>query len=333
MSTWLLTADLQFDSFENYSTQTTGGITSRLKDMMETWYWMLDEAKSHKCKGIIAVGDIFDSRTVLELPVLDQVCRAVQAASDVMEVHFVAGNHDSYLRSPAINSLQVFSGKAHIWDKPGSRGTLGFLPWSEDMDWFAKQPKLLSTQGVEHLFSHVMVRGAVHSAAGGIPVETLRPDLFKSVWLGDVHEPTQLAPNVAYIGSPMQLDYGDAGGRRGVWIFNDKVPGVKQKWLENKISPRFHILSSPSVEGVRPIDFVRIRTDDAEIAALTMKHALTKTSHVETTYVESTDTKPRVDVRSSMEHEELLKKYCAFKGLDDNPELIATGLELLERAK
>lgn len=328
---WLLTADLQFDSFETYSTQTAGGITSRLQDMIVCWDSMMTLAVKNGCKGIIAVGDIFDSRTTLDLPVLDQVCRAVhRAAEHKLEVHIVAGNHDSYLRSPLINSLQVFKGMAMLWDKAGTDGELGFLPWTEDTDEFKKNARGLARLGAKFLFAHVLCQGAVHAAAGGIAVADLSPELYAGVYLGDVHEPIELTKKVRYIGSPMQLDYGDAGGKRGCRILDTKTG--KDTWHENTWSPRFHILTTPAVEGVKQGDFVRIKTDDAEIAAMTRAKLTKLTQWVETTYVESTDTKPRVDVRSSQEHREILERYCAFKGIED-AELIEVGLELLEKAK
>lgn len=326
---WLLTADLQFDSFENYSSQTAMGVTSRLRDMILCWKWMTEVAKQRKCNGIIVVGDIFDSRTVLELPVLDQVCRSFHETANDMAIHLVAGNHDSYLRSPAINSLQVFKGMATVWDAPGTSGVLGFLPWTDDVEAFKSNPAKLARKGAKFLFSHIMVKGAVHTAAGGISVEDLRPDLFQRIWLGDVHEPVEVRDRVAYIGSPMQLDYGDAGGKRGVRVFDDT--NGKHEWVENTESPRFHILTTPAVEGVRAGDFVRIKTDDAEIAAMTMAKVKGKTTWVETTYVEQNEAKPRVDVRSSMQQRAVLERYCAFKDYAD-PELIDVGMELLEKA-
>lgn len=331
MARWCLTADLQWDAYENFSTLTPLGVTTRLTDMVKCWRWITDTALKQKCEGIIAVGDIFDSRTVIDLSVLDQACRAVHASVRAgLRVIFVPGNHDSYLKSPVINSLQVFLGHCEVIEEPTMVKGLGFLPWMDDAKAFKQGVADLAGKGAEYLFAHVLVEGAVHKDAGGIPVKWLQPEKFKRVMLGDVHEPYEITEKVCYVGSPMQLDYGDAGGKRGIRILDTATN--KLTYVENTVSPRFHIVTGEQKAEIHDGDFVRIKTDDPMIAAHALAAAKAKTKWVETTFVEVGDSKPRIDVRSSHAHEEVLKKYAAFKGRTDDYTL-QVGVDILERAR
>jgi DNA repair exonuclease SbcCD nuclease subunit len=333
MAKHLVTGDWQWDCYENYSTLLPSGLTSRLSDMVACWKWIEGVALERKCEGIIAVGDIFDSRTTIDLSVLDQACRAVHGSVRAgLKVRFIPGNHDSYLKSSLINSLQVFLGHCEVYEEPTVMGKLGFLPWTDDQKAFKNAVDLLRKGGAQYLFAHVLVYGAVHKKAGGVPLSWLQPEKFKRVLLGDVHEPVELESNACYVGAPMQFDYGDAGGSRGVRILDD-VSG-KLEWVENPLSPRFHIITHPKqVHLVNEGDFARIKIDDPVEAAKAEAALRTVTAWVESTAVVLSETPPRLDVRSSLSHEEALTKYLAFKDCENAEYLLTVGLDIIERAK
>ena len=76
-------------------------------------------------------------------------------------------------------------------------------------------------------------------AAQGFPLAYLQCPKFKQVFLGNVHDPVQLGNNCRYIGSLLQIDYRDAGKKRGFVIYD---PQGKVEFVENTVSPRYHIV-------------------------------------------------------------------------------------------
>lgn len=331
MSKWVLTADWQFDEQARYSRMTPQGIMSRLKDQIDCLHWVVEEALSLNCEGIVLNGDIFDSRTELNLAVIDMVCREVYSAAESgLKVLFVVGNHDSYLRSPAINSLQMFQGYATVVDEPMVVGPFACLPWVDDQATLAKWVDVLVGKA-PFLLGHMLVDGAVHQSAQTVPIKLLKPDRWQKIFLGDVHEPLAFKHDkINYIGAPMQLHFGDAGGFRG-FIVLDSETGKFQR-IENTGSPRFHIIDDVTTAGIRKQDFVRVKTDDPAIAAHAVTAAKSKAGWVESAHVAIDDVKPRLDIRSNHTHEDVLARYAAHQGVDD-PDLIKLGLSILDEAR
>lgn len=341
MSTWACTADLQLDVHARLSTLGADGLTTRLRDMLDCLDWIIATARARKCEGLILLGDIFDSRTQLHISVVDQVCRRLHAATSdpakaALKIIVVVGNHDSLLRSPTYNSLQVFRGYATVVEKPmlyapsgGKR--FGLVPWHDDHDTLSRDITKVAKEGAHFLFTHVLCEGVVPVPGKGFPVANLLPKHFTQVLLGDVHDPMELRPNVRYVGAPLQIDYRDAGGKRGFCLLDTQAGTVE--FIENTVSPRFHVIEDATVEGVQPRDFVRIKTDDPEIAAEAVAKVTGKAHHVETTFVPVDDTPARLDIRTDQEEGEILRRFVAHHGLAGADKLIALGRDILADAK
>lgn len=329
-------ADLQFAEHTRYSRMLPSGITTRLHDQLKCWEWIVKEC--WECDELFVVGDIFDSRDSINVSVIDVVCRAFHVASKEIKLHVLVGNHDSYLKTPKFNSLQALKGAATVYDKPILLQDLNaaMIPWTDDTDAFRKDIAGASATGCQgscdYLFTHVLVEGAVPHGRG-IPYSWLKADKFKRVFLGDVHEPVDLDEHVHYIGSPMQIDQRDAGGKRGFYIYD--TASDELEYIENEISPRFHILEDADTDAVRKGDFVRVKTDDPEIAVEAVEAAQKKTDWVESEIVEVDDTPPRLDVRSKDTHTDVLRKYCKHQELEGDvlERRVKLGLDILEEVK
>lgn len=327
---WGVTADLQFDLYPSLSTLKPDGTTSRLQDMLNCWRWIVDECAKRHCKGLLVIGDIFNSRTEVDISVLDQVCRAFHEASKRIPLTILVGNHDSYLKNPNLNSAQVFKGMATIIDTPTVDGKFAFVPWMDDLEAFEAAVAEVSTKKAKFLFSHVLVEGAVPKGKG-LPLDALKPKRFKQVFLGDVHEPMSLRSNVQYVGSPMQIDYRDAGKDRWFIIFDDDTGHVE--FHPNKTSPRFHIIEDANTKGIRQKDFTRVKSDDPEIAQEAATAAREKCGWVESFVVPDEEIQPRLNVRTQDAQEDVLRKFIRYQGVEaSEDELIALGLELLGEA-
>lgn len=102
---WLLFSDPQFDEQWSYAKPGATGLSTRLTHQIECLDWAFKTAKQHKCSGLITMGDVFDSRTELSLPVIDAVCAAYQRGKALMgadfQLIFLVGARAAAARRPA----------------------------------------------------------------------------------------------------------------------------------------------------------------------------------------------------------------------------------------
>jgi DNA repair exonuclease SbcCD nuclease subunit len=330
MAKWALTADWHFDVYPRLSTFDSEGLTSRLRDQITSWAWMVDTAAEKGCTGLVVLGDIFNSRTEIDVAVLDVVCELFEyAATKLKDVRILPGNHDSYLKNARRNSLKSIAAYATIYAEPSIAAPFAFVPWVHDGDVLKANVAQIAKQGKGkvYLCAHTLVAGAV-PAHKGIPINWLQPSKFRGVFLGDVHDPKVLSNKVRYVGSPMQIDYRDAGQQRGFYVLDDAKYGLE--YVENDVSPRFHILSNPeAVEDVTAKDFVRVKTEDDALAVKTEEAAKAVTKWVESTHVEIDDTPPRIAVRAKDSDADVLKRYVEYTGVKGGDDLVELGCDIM----
>lgn len=321
-----LSADWQFDEYPNLSTVLPSGLTSRLQDVVDCFRWHVDEARDRGCEMLIISGDLFESRTVLSLPVIHAACGCLQYASNgfgVDGLHIVVGNHDSYLRSPDINSVVMFSGLAQVHDRPCMDPPFAFVPWTDDEEQMqAMVAQVAKEKRCQYLVTHCLVEDIYPT--GGISFATLMPKRWKRIFLGDVHQPGEFK-RAMYIGAPMQFDFGDAGGERGFRILDTETDEVE--FIENTHAPKFHkVVERDDIDEIRAVDFVR--TDDLDLAEAVAEQT---TAHIECRDVKLDDPPPRLDVKSRDPHEQVLRRYCEHMKVEDES-LVELGLAILEEA-
>ncbi len=335
---YLVSSDWQFAPYKRLSTITADGITSRLQEFADCFRWMLRMAEEHEVDSLAILGDFFDDRVSVPLSVLDMTARLLTEAKDAGYItHLLVGNHDAALKNPNINSLRVFNGLAEVYDTPRVSDGLGFVPWYADRDRLSNACKEVRDNGADYLLSHIMVEGSVPMAKG-VPVDLLYADDFNKVLLGDVHDPVQVEPNIQYIGAPLQINFGDAGGKRGVWVLDTDDETLD--FVENTESPKFwNIDNAKDAKNFDkhggPKDYVKIRIADAEEAEAAYEELSGYGLWVQSDTIKIPDVAPRLDVRTQDSTEDVLRKYCEHEGVKANEieGLIALGMEIVEDAK
>ena len=338
----LFSADWQFDNYARLSKPTSSGLTSRLEDIAVCWRWMDGLATIKRADAIIVAGDLFNNRTSVDLPVLDTVCRLVNETS--VPVAILAGNHDSHLRTPTINSIQALRGVATVVEKLRLQAWKGlniaYIPWTDDLTSLREGVDAAIAWKADILVAHALVEGAV-PMGGGIPLEYFKPQCFKRVFLGDVHDALDLVHgdgncNVHYIASPLQLDYRDAGRWRGVLLYNAVTDKIER--IENTVSPKFHVVKqTEDLDSVQESDFIRVSTTDDEDGKALTESAHKLSSWVESSYVEMSVEAPRMEVSMDDKDADILERYVRYVRPGDSDDAIAAlikvGGELLTEAR
>lgn len=327
-----VTADLQFDSQPRYSTLNADGISTRLDDTLKCFAWIVETATARGCDGLLVLGDIFDSRTSVEVLVADQVCRAFRAASKHLSAFVLVGNHDAALRHPRLNSLQMLAGAATVIEEPMIvGGDVAAVPWYDRHEAVSEALREVKKSRAKCLVSHVMVEGAVPKGKG-IPLSWL--DGWKTVLLGDVHEPKVLraSPRIQYVGAPLQIDFGDAGGARGFTILETTTGKVE--FVENEKSPRFYLLTdaNESTDEIRSEDFVRVRVQNPRAARAVTERVSKLSKWVEADAVPDEEIAARLEIPAGADDDKVLTMYAKHVGVF-TPELVATGKSIIEEAR
>lgn len=335
-----ITADLQAALYPALSLPHPSGGTSRLRDLLDCLDWMEKESVAAGVERFMILGDVFDSRVTIDIPVLDAICRKVHHLTEKFgTVDLLAGNHDSYLRDSRLSSVAAFFGAATVHsDTATVMGPFGFVPWSEDVADIVAGVDFCVQKKASVLCAHLTIKGSVPGGKG-VPVEVLQPSKFKRVFLGDVHDPLILAPgNVQYVGSPWQIDFRDAGKERGFVIYDTKTDDVS--FLTNEVTPCFHLIDGGAGQlhpPIGPRDFVRVVAADPDAATEAVAWAKAKTPWVESRVVKVDDTAPRLALSAGDDVGAVLTAYARHK-LPDAPEeavaeLVEVGLELIQEGK
>lgn len=248
----------------------------RIEDGLECLEWIYKTAEKEEVEYVIIAGDLFHNRFLLNSYTYAKVCRIIQKSS--IHTILLLGNHDMvYEDNWSIHSLVAMSPACMVVDEPKTLffGTtqIDFLPYTPTPSKFLGtfNPKS------EILISHLAVADAVLNAKYDVKSveddsrdkEIISASAFegwKKVYLGHYHYAQKVTKTVEYIGSPMQLSFGEAEQEKHVIILD--LETGKQKYVENDISPRFHI-----VEHVKQIDkinvqnaYIQMRTD-GDVAA------------------------------------------------------------------
>lgn len=250
----LITADLHLYTHRNDE--------RRASDGLECLKWIYSTAKEHAVEYILFAGDFFHSRHTIRT---DTYASAVEIVSSArakgLETIFLLGNHDMYFEDRwDIHSLKGFQQWSTVVDKPSA---IDFGDCSVDLLPYTPNPSeyLKSLAGSNNvLISHLAVADAKYNSSGSLSVEeyteekeVVKADSFlpwKKVWLGHYHLGQSVSgSHVEYVGSPMQLNFGEAGQKKHIVIFDPCT--LEATYIENKFSPRFVICSDEEIDSFK----------------------------------------------------------------------------------
>lgn len=230
--------------------------------------WFEEAVVREKPEGIIIMGDLFDTHSIMRVEILwlwrgfFQKMRALGYNHN--NIWILVGNHDQVSPGSEQHALVALEQFADIIDTPTAHGEMFFVPYvhtAEDFadmlvpirDWmknWAKEPELFSDGKAPgppyYLFCHQTFQGALYENGfydpAGFPLELVAD--FKLVISGHVHKVQKLG-NVLYVGSPYHAGFADAGEKKALWIFNSDT-GKMEKTIMNPL-PKYHVL--PFSEG------------------------------------------------------------------------------------
>lgn len=230
------------------------GTNSRLKDILDCCDWMVDQAVERGCTAFLHGGDVTHNRKVLHISAWARATAAFRRWGERIPFYVNEGNHDEDQSGDGTSTVGALAGivagayttpvVAHVGRVP-----VGWLPYLEDPAVVRAETARLAKRGARVLVAHLGIGDPRHAdclpidyeTPGRISVADLNPELFDQVFLGHYHTAQDLAPNVRYVGSPLQLSFKEAGITKGFWTYDTDTGEVE--FVENTASPQFHVLT------------------------------------------------------------------------------------------
>jgi len=257
----------------------------RLHNCVEVLNWIFEQAEEQGCDNIFFLGDLFHERDKIDvrnyLHTFECFMKHLLEDGKDVNVYLLVGNHDMYHRARwDVNSIRPFSAipNLHVIQSPLSiniGGTkINWLPHTENPLGHLKD---FQEEGVgDILLAHLAVHGALTNLFYGTksdviveydnemtPVDVSVFDPWDMTILGHYHGAQQLSDKVEYVGSPLQLSFGEAFQKKHVIILD--LDTKTKTYVENKFSPKHFIVNTQDVEN-EAYDlnghFVRLTVED-----------------------------------------------------------------------
>lgn len=244
---FLATGDLQVHAFKPFSYTLKNGMNSRLANCLKVFKICREEAKARGINKLLINGDIFEHSDYIEVDPYDSLYRELEKNHDQgLETVINLGNHDIHGQygKRILHALRPFRRISKIIEKPTLVWeSLYIIPWMARPDDIKKSIQEVQANRKICLALHCGVQGAVsgpkrYLVRNPIKLEDVRGDEFGLVILSDYHTRQYLAPNVLYLGSPLQHTFGEVH-RPCIWeISLDRESVFRTKKIYTNL-PRF----------------------------------------------------------------------------------------------
>lgn len=331
MSKFLLFSDLHIHPHKKSN--------DRLEDCLNIIPWVFKVAKKNKVKNILFGGDFFHDRYKIDIYTYQRTFETLKKEMQESEynLYLLLGNHDLwYSDDTSISSvvpLSLIKGVTVV-DKP-CRLKIDDTNW-DFLPFTLNPPQSLagikSNLDPEYLLGHIAINDAkMHRSHYSTDIivehegETVSVDAnifskYKYVFLGHFHAEQKVGKNIEYIGSPLQLSFGESFEKKHIILF-DSVTGDK-KYFENDFSPK-HIICNENTINKYDLDgnFVQILIEDASNTDIidVKKQVFDKNKVLDLKIKQSLKEKSSEDnkiVFTSLNESDILSKYVSESKTD-----------------
>lgn len=338
-------SDLHAHKHEQFATTLPGGRNSRFQNILNVLEQIRLFCIEHEVDAVFFLGDLFHSRTKVDVDVFSATWLAMRALSQaVQHTIILMGNHDSYNKVGSIHSLEAFREFATVVDQPilSSIGGVRFAmhPFTTNIaEWKGFVDMLPG--GLDFFFAHQGLSEAVVGAFDiSIKAEVGYGDLphAKAQWLlmGHYHKQQWIGDDqrAGYVGSPLQHNMGERTELKGFLYFED----VKQRpeFILTQ-APKFFVFDSYEdfgalgfVGGVDPErDFVRVKCSEQEARSIKEDHPKVQVEIIR----DDRQEERRIEPEALASDQRLLSTYIeqSEHGMDEE-RLLELGIEILSEA-
>jgi len=344
MSRLIISADIHNKLFGAYAIEKNSVNNSRYKAIRDVLKQMLTHAKKVNAKAIVIVGDIYDTKNIIESYVYNTFWDfCVEVGESNIDLYLIAGNHDiSSLGDETITLLHAFKQlpRVHVIDEPTIFTNDMFdgycncvmVPFRRDVNIcreYIKSAKAAiednrneafrkNSTPINMLFYHGAITGAKITSRefldekNSMHLADLYPNFFDLIFLGHFHKHQKLAENVWYVGSPLHHDMSDAGDSRGFYDVDMKtfkltfVPTVFPTFNKILIAARNEL---SKIDALSAVDYYDITITANDVYEKDVKHLRTKQNIKIAFENEGERAETRIDVKVDTDIEIIVDKY------------------------
>ena len=251
----------------------------RLEDCLKVLNWVFDVAEERGITNILFGGDLYHDRQKIDIYTYQRTFEILKNRLDgKKKLYLLLGNHDlwyndntsvsSVIPLSSLPGVEIISDPKRIkiaganWD---------FIPFTHNP--IAALEELKNQKGnPEYALGHIAIDGAILHGSHQADVEiehdgdmvSVGVSLFEHyihTYLGHYHAEQRINPKTEYIGSPLQLSFGEAFQKKHIIAFN---PTTKKKtYITNDFSPK-HLVISIDEKDKYDLDgnFVKIKVEN-----------------------------------------------------------------------
>lgn len=326
--------------------------SQRLNDCLEVLNWVFKVAKEKNIEKIIFLGDLFHERQKIDVYTYQKVFEIFEKhTNENLDVYLLLGNHDLWFSNKwdvsSVFPLKNLKGvkvignpcEIDIYNKK-----VGFLPYTKNV-----LKELESIKESEILCAHIAINGAILNTVNDITSDFIEHDgdmeivdesnfkIWKRVFLGHYHAHQNISENIEYIGSPLELSFGESLQKKHVLIYDFEKD--EKEYVINDFSPKHFILNKDELKDKdinknffkilvsNEIDEIELREElsSKNIGSLEVKY---KQKNEEDEIEEFIDAKDILNKK-----DEIIERYVKEKLFNnlDKDKLIKIGNEIFNR--
>ena len=197
------------------------------EDVLDAFNYMLEKAKELGIKRTIFAGDLFDSRTMQRLKVLQTFDKMLENSSSAgITIDLISGNHDKTIYASYDSFLEQY--RYH----PGVNYYKGITELEYDgikftyAPFFSNDmliPMLEESKGGDVLISHFEMQGSTH--LGKVVKKSVINEKFLSKWkkvyLGHYHNHHEITKDIVHLPSFIQASFGEDDNKGFSVLYDD----------------------------------------------------------------------------------------------------------------
>lgn len=239
-------SDIHCHNYSQFATRLESGLNSRLVDCLNCIKQVETICKEREIKHVVFAGDMFKSRAKIDVDVFTETWHRFESLSEFAEVKFLVGNHDQFTRIGDINCLEPFRNLGQVIAYPktlriGDYPCYG-IPYTVDYEELLEAIARIPYD-IKLLFMHQTLKEAIpgpddNPGKPKFKLSDINWDRVEKVISGDIHRRQDLHDGRwHYLGSPLQLTFGDKDQFKGISIIDMETLEVEGIELD---SPKFY---------------------------------------------------------------------------------------------
>ena len=306
----------------------------RLRDCLKVLDWVFETAIKKTVDFVLFGGDLLHDRQKIDTLTYVETYKILEKyQNNKFSTYLLVGNHDMWLANDCevasvmpFRALKNFEVVAEPKNIQLGGAEWFFLPYTHNP--IEDLARCSTDVAKTYLLGHLSIDGAKLNSTGSIADVVIEHDgdmikidrslfiKFRKSFFGHYHSYQKLTENVMYIGSPLQLSFGEANDKKHIIILDTDTDNLE--YIENTFSPKHLYIKQDELEKYTKEDlegnFVTILSDNSDDREVKKDMALLTESGASTVQVKKLnkeiDQHAISDAKSLLENENtLLQKY------------------------